>query len=240
VDPVVGAETVIAALPVDLAPPKRFQQARTNFGKFASSGNATHLGRALSAYTRSGYGGGAKAAQRLAGSTRLGARLLGALSVLGGGTAGDFTGNLDRNLLLGRSFAEISETIVAELCPHDGSLDAEGSRRSIHEALSRLLDQDPDADLLNLSDAQRLGVVREFLAAEVTNRVLLDCEASIRAKASLPDFLDRIRQVKDYIRASVEVAMTAALQLGETTTRSVTRLLHRTVAETLRIFEEYT
>lgn len=225
-----------AAVPV--APPKRFQQARTNFGKFASDGASHHLQRALGGYVRKGYGGSSGAARRMGSSSAVAGALYGALSALAGGPSGEFSGTLDRHLLQGRSFGEVSDALVNSVCSHTGTQDAESARRSIHDALSRLYETNPNADLLNLDEDQRFAVIEEFLTCEVTTRFLLDCEASIKARAPIDVALDRIRQAKDYIRSVIQNSL-SQLRESQTTSIDVSRTADETFRLTFSVFEEY-
>src|SRR4051812_40653109 len=57
--------------PVPLvAPPSRFNAARRNLGKFASSGKSESLKRGVGHYFKKGYGGGGTAVKRFGGTAR--------------------------------------------------------------------------------------------------------------------------------------------------------------------------
>lgn len=74
--------------PPQSAPPARFGPFRTALGNWAKTGNLNKLGRALSSYTRKGYGGSANVAKRLTSVSSTGARLHSLLSDIASGGDG--------------------------------------------------------------------------------------------------------------------------------------------------------
>ena len=191
------------AQPAPIAPPARFGGARTRLGSFARTGSADDMRKGVGHYARKGLGGGGTAVRRFAGTARTAGTLFGALSAAAGQASGP--GNkLDPGVLAGRSAAEVMSAVVEAVRPVDGTQDGEASRAAIGKALSELLTQYPDADLLNLSEEQRILAVERFIAWDVFNRFYLDLGKTIQEKApSATSALSRLKEVRDFITQTV-------------------------------------
>jgi len=155
-------------------------------------------------YARKGLGGGGTAVRRLGGTARTAGALFGALSAAAAGQASGPGNELNPAILVGRSADEIMGAVVEAVRPVDGTQDGEASRAAIGKALSELLTQFPDADLLNLSVEQRILAVERFIAWDVFNRFELDLGKTIQEKApSAASALSRLKEVRDFITQTV-------------------------------------
>ncbi|GAB4228007.1 MAG: hypothetical protein Kow0032_07800 [Methyloligellaceae bacterium] len=189
--------------PVILAPRARFAPARTHLGDFARSGSGQSMRRGVGHYVRKGLQGSRGATGRFGGSARTAGSLYGALSTLADGTA-EPGSLLDRTILSGRSAREVISAIVEAVRPVDGTQDAEASRDAMNRALSAVLDQYPDADLLDLTEEQRLFATEHYLALDVFNRACLDIGKTIMSNApSAASGLSRLNEIRDYIRETI-------------------------------------
>src|ERR1043165_6424317 len=146
------------------APPGRFGDARRSLGAYARGGDRDDLCRSLGHYVRTGYGGARTATRRLGGTATTAAALGSALATLASGGPGTGATALDPAALTGRSADDVMTAVVDAVRPIDGTLDAEASRASIRDALSELLTRFPEADLLHLSDAERMFAIERFAA----------------------------------------------------------------------------
>lgn len=192
------------AQPVPIAPPARFGGARTRLGSFARTGSADDMRKGVGHYARKGLGGGGTAVRRLGGTARTAGTLVGALSAAAAGQASGPGNELDPAILAGRSADEIMGAVVEAVRPLDGTQDTEASRAAIGKALSELLTQFPDADLLNLSEEQRILAVERYIAWDVFNRFELDLGKTIQEKApSAASALSRLKEVRDFITQTV-------------------------------------
>ena len=171
------------AQPVPIAPRARFGAARTRLGSFADTGSHDDMRRGVGHYARKGLGGGATAVRRLGGTARTAGMLFGSLSAAAAGQGSGSRNQLDPAVLVGRSADEVMSAVVEAVRPVDGTQDGEASRAAIGKALSELLTQFPDADLLNLSEGQRLLATERFIAWDVFNRFELDLGKTIQEKA---------------------------------------------------------
>jgi len=192
------------AQPVPIAPPARFGGARTRLGSFARTGSADDMRKGVGHYVRKGLGGGGTAVRRLGGTARTAGTLFGALSAAAAGQASGARNELDPAVLVSRSADEVMSAVVEAVRPVDGTQDGEASRAAIGKALSELLTQYPDADLLNLSEEQRILAVERFIAWDVFNRFDLDLGKTIQEKApSATSALSRLKEVRDFITQTV-------------------------------------
>ena len=221
---------------VPLAPSGRFGPARTSLGRFAKSGSTAELRKGIGRYVSKGLGGSKTAARRLNGTARSAGSLYGALSALANGQS---TEALDRALLSGRSASEIMGAVVEAVRPIDGTQDAEATRNAIKAAASELLDKNPDADLLALSEAERLFVVERFLAIDIYNHLVLDLGQAIQKHA--PTALAasaRFREIKNYVKQAVSASFRKIHKSGETlSARRVSAISRQCIQEAMEVFE---
>lgn len=224
-----------------LAPAGRFGPARASLGRFAGSGTRREMQRGLGHYVHKGLGGSQRAAQRLGSVARTAGALHNALTSTAGGQGAAVAPPLDPTVLRGRSADEIMNAVVEAVRPVDGTQDAEADRNAIKDALSQLLDQFPDADLLDLDEAQRLFAVERFVAVDIFNRVCLDIAKAVQDKAPTATVaLTRLREIKSYIRETVS-AVFRRIQTSNTalTTRRVAAIVNQTIRETFEVFEGF-
>lgn len=220
-----------------VAPPARFAAARTNIGSFTRNGLSTTMRRGVGQYVRNGYGGSATITRRMAGTARTAGALDGILRT---GTLPDGSRIADQILSSGGDVNAVLDAIVNSARPSDGSQDAESTRHSVRDALSDLLARFPDANLAELTDAERSFVIERYAALDVFGRFCLDMQGTIMDKAADPATgLIRLRQIRDYIASTVRDAFQKLRDQGRATTGNVAALTRGALAETFRVFEEY-
>ena len=147
----------------------------------------------------------------------------------------------DPALLAGRSADEVMDALVEVVRPVDGTQDAEAGRKAIRNALSELLDRFPDADLLDLSEDQRVFAIERYVALDVYIRFALDLGKTLQDKApSVSAGLSRLKDVKDYIKQTVSARFRdlkkAGVQLGA---RRISEMAGQALRDTFEVFEEY-
>jgi len=222
-----------------LAPPARFRSTRTSLGKFASSGDKNAMRQGVGRYVKTGLGGSRTATRRLSGTARAAGSLYAAL---GGKSVSAREGRaLDAALLQGRSAREIINVVIEIACPVNGTQDAEASRNSINDALSDLLQTFPDADLLDLSEEQRLFVIERFVGMDVYRRFILDVGNTIQTKAgSATVALARMKEVRDYIRETVSASFRKLSQTGQALNgMKISQFVSRALSDSLDVFAGY-
>jgi len=119
--------------------------------------------------------------------------------------------------------------------------DAESSRRAVRDALSDVLERYPEADLLDLDDAQRQFVVERFVGLDVYNRFCLDLGKKLDEHASSASIAAaRFAEVREYIAATVAAAFDKLWASGVTpASPDLARVTQGALRETFRVFEEY-
>lgn len=227
--------------PMPLAERGRFGPARSCLGSFARTGSNSDMRRGVGHYVRKGLGNPRHATQRFGGTVRTAGSLYGALSTVASGQASAPGSPLDPALLSGRSADEVMDAVVEATRPVDGTQDAEASRNAIRNALSDLLNRFPEAELLNLSEAQRVYVIERYTALDVYNRFRLDLGKTLQEKApSAMATLSRLKDVKGYIVQTVAAAIRRARGEGQSLdAQRVARMAQQALRETFDVFEGY-
>lgn len=227
--------------PIPIAPARRFLGANRNLGDYARSGDGASMRRGLGQYVKKGYGGSTTATRRMGGTAQTAQALYSALSG-GQGNPATATGSpLDPALTAGRSADEVMDAVVEAVRPVDGTQDAEASRTSIKDALSEVLNQFPDADLLNLQPEQREFAVERFVAGDVFRRIDLDIGRTIREKApNAATGLGRLKEVREYVRETVSASFRQLRETGQRLAAGrITQIVQSAIRETFQVFEGY-
>ena len=193
----------------------------------------------MSEYVRKGYGGKSVATKRFEGTARTAGSLYGALSALGTGQPGEFTGTLNRPVLQGRSAREIIDAVIEAVRPVDGTQDSEASREAINESLSDLLERFPDADLLALTEDQRALVVEIYTAEDIFRRLALDVGKHIHdTSPTASDALARLGQIREYVREVVSDSFKRLRDAGtQLNTGHVSAVVRSALSAALEVFE---
>lgn len=227
--------------PATLAPRARFGNANRAMGNYAKTGDRGSMRKAIGHYVRKGYGGHATATKRM-GNTIVTAGAL--YSVLNPTTNNPNTQprqSLDPVLLSGKSSDEVMDALVDTVCPVTGTQDAEVSRNSIKDALSDVLEQFPNANLLDLNQQQREFAIERFVSLDVFRRIDLDIGRTVRDKAPSPkEGLGRLKEIKDYVIETVSESFRTARNEGQSFIGDkINEILHSAISETFKVFEDY-
>jgi len=226
------------ALPSPVSPAGRFAGARLNFGKFAQGGNKRYMRRGVRDYVRKGYGSRATAVRRFGGTAATADALYGALSNAAAGQPATPGSAFDPVLLRGRSAREVMDAAIEAVRPTDGTQDAEATRAAVKDALSEVLTLYPEADLLNLTEEQRIAAVERFVAIDVYRRAMLDIGKTIQEKApTAVTALERRKEVKDYIKQTVAAAFRKLRAAGTSLTKGrVNQVVTAALREAFQVF----
>lgn len=234
-------QPVPVAQPAPVAPRARFGPARTNLGSFARTGSSDDMRRTLGHYVHKGYGGASTAARRMGGTVRTAGTLFGTLSSAAAGQPVTPGSPFDPAILSGQSADEIMDALVEAVRPVDGTQDAEAGRKAIRNALSELLDHFPDADLLDLSEDQRVYAIERYVALDIYNRFALDLGKTLQDKApSASTALSRLKDVKDYVKQTVSARFRNLKKAGERLgARRISEMVKQALRDTFEVFEAY-
>jgi len=192
-----------ARLP-ELAPPRRFYNARRELGDFARTGNQDSFRKAVGHYSRTGMNGAREAANRLRTSTRSAANLFGVLQSAREGTNPAI--NEWVTSLTGRnaSAQEIVDEIIRRVAPSGGSQDETACRESMSQAMEDLLEENPTINLFHLGDDDIWTLIESFLGYEAFNRLCLDIGQVFENSALSPRVqVTRMNEMQDYLKAEL-------------------------------------
>lgn len=219
----------------DLSPPNRFGTARRQLGLFMQGEGASYLRSGVGRYVATGYGGSRTFASRMGSTGSTAQRLSGALDPNAANAV------LNRAILAGRTVDEVLDAVVEAVQPHDGTQDAESSRESIRDAMVDLLDEHPNVDLLDLTEAQREFVVEKYAVNDVFRRFELDMGKQMLEKAPTPAVaLKRMQEAKDYISTVIAQSFKDLADQGRRPTADTVRSVVMTaIEESFRVFEGY-
>ena len=192
------------AEPPELAPPRRFYNARRELGTFARTGNQESFRKAVGHYSRTGMGGARNTANRMRASTRSAANLFGVLQSAREGADPAInewvTSLTERNA----SSQDVVDEIIRKVAPNGGSQDETSCRESMAQAMEDLLEEDPNVDLLHLRDDDIWTLIESFLAYEAFNRLCLDIGQVFENSALSPrERVIRMNEMQDYLKAEL-------------------------------------
>jgi hypothetical protein len=148
---------------------------------------------------------------------------------------------LDTVALAGRSTEEIATAIIEAVRPVDGTQDAEAERAAMHDAMSQLLTEFPEADLLNLSDVEREFVIEKFTAIDVARRFELDVGKHLLERAPTATVaMSRLKQMRAYIAETVAASFRKLRDQGRILSPGgVARVVQAALRDTFEVFEGY-
>lgn len=221
------------------SPPARYRDARRELRRFINTGSRESLGKALGHYSRTGSGGSGAVASRMRASTKAGAELFAFLSTVSGGRSQQARAWVAELRATGATADDVVNAIVRELAPPGGSADEESLRDSMASALSDLLVEDPNLDLLSLREDDIWSLMNLFLAAEVANRVCFDIGQSFESSGVDPaTAILREQEMRSFIRSEVS-ATVATLRAGTAnpTRAQLDTLMQAAVQTTFAVFE---
>lgn len=176
----------------------------------------------------------------MAGTARRAGGLYGVLDALRSGEAFPQEIALDPVQLAGKTQTEISDLIANALAPVDGTQDTEAARDSVSRALCELLDANPNADLTNLDLAQIDAVIEGYIAYDLAHRIELDVGKAVLDKAAnYAEGVDRLQEMKAYVRQEVARAFRTRRNAGPMTRQNAAVVSSAIMRDTFDIFESY-
>lgn len=196
--------------PLDIAPPRRFANARRALGEYVRTGKEDAFRRAVGHYSRTGMGGARGAANRMRASTRTGANVFNILQSAREGT--DSAVNEWVASLAGRnaSAQEIADEIIRRATPSGGRQDEAACQESMSQAMEDLLTDDPAVDLFHLGDDDIWALIESFLGYEAFHRLCLDIGQVFEDSTLSPrDRVTRMNEMQDYLKAEIRANIEA-------------------------------
>lgn len=233
-------QTESAAQPMEIAPPRRFGNARLHLGEYARSGDRGSLKKALGSYSRKGMGGASKVASRMRTSTSAGAGLFNFLQGVRDSTdtkVRDWVNQLTSKNL---SAYEVADEIIDQVISTGGSLEEESCRDSMAQAMSDLLTIDPDVDLLKMDNDSIWTVMELFIANEAFNRLNLDIGQIFESDRYSPrEAVSRMNDMRDYLKSEISAQIQELrTDTSNPTNAEMNTLLQSAIKITFEVFEE--
>lgn len=192
----------------EVAPNRRFANARTNMSSYLGGGGRESLRSAAKHMVTKGMGGSRRAASTMR-STAQGAGALGQfLASARDGSDPRVVDWVNRARQANLAADDLILELVKEVMPATGSVDDESLRNAAAEALGQLYELAPDVDILNLTDAQIHDVIAITIANDVCNRMDLQLGQTYeKLKYDAQQIQLYRNDMKEYVQSEVRVVM---------------------------------
>jgi hypothetical protein len=196
----------------DVGAATRFTAARNNFSRFVGSDgrDRANLGRAMSHYVGTSFGGAKAAAAHMGSSRAVGGQLLNFLSDAVARGAHAALRALNLEALAGRPIEAIFLGLTDYVCPDGGTVDEGIARESFIETIADLADAGI-TDLDGLTVDQMQTVFELYATNAIEARLCNDIGAKIISMPSdVREAVSVQAQLHDFIRRGVADALTVA------------------------------
>lgn len=190
-----------------LAPIARFGTARKNLSKFAISGSQDSFKKAVGHYSKKGMGGASNVAKRMRASTSSVSGLVSFLRDVKNNILPDIKDWAQNLMSKSPSANEVIDAIIDRVTNEGGIIDEESIKDSMAHAMSDLLEQNPDIELLNLGDDESWDLIEGFLAYEASNRLQLDIGQLLERKLTPPEMVQRVDEMRDYLKSEISAQL---------------------------------
>ncbi len=200
-------DTTVGSGEVVLAPSNRFTEARRNLSAYMRNGRAESLRRAIRSYVRNGLGGTSRAASRMKVATAAGARTFLLLSGTESTERNQFKEKLAALLNSEHTTEDVISVIVNFVFSSIGSVDEESCRNAMAEALSDLLLEKPDVDIVNLPEKDIWWLLELFLGKAIVKQVTFDIGQVLESDAiNIDDKILRLEEIDRFVQSVVSVS----------------------------------
>lgn len=226
--------------PKDIAPPRRFANARRELGAYARSGSKEALGKALGHYSKTGMGGAKKAAARMRESTRTAAGLVSFLQATRDGSDAGVSEWVNALVASNPSAQDVINEVIKQVTSTGGSLEEESCKDSMAQAMAELMEMQPDIDLLKMGNSDIWTLVELFLTNEACNRLQLDIGQLFESSKLAPrEVVVRLNDMRDYLKAELSAQMRALQNKSKNpTTKQLEALMQNAIQNTFYVYEE--
>lgn len=226
-------------MPQEVAPPRRFANARRALRDFVRTGSEDAFRRAVGHYSRTGMGGSRNAATRMRTSARIAANAFGFLQAAREKTDSAIKNWVESLTARNASAQEIADEILKHTTPTGGSQDEVASQQSMAQATEDLLAKYPNIDLLNLNDNNIWELIESYLGYEAFYRLSLDIGQVFEKSSISPRIrVTRMKEMRDYLKAELS-AQVDALRRGKphATSSQLQSVLQAAIENTFIVYE---
>ena len=222
----------------DLAPSNRFTDARRNFRAYITDGRAQSLQRSIRSYVRHGLGGTARAASRMRFASAVGARTFSLLRGVDNEEQLRFKEKLTSLLESEHTTEDVISTIVDFVVPLAGSVDEESCRNAMAEALSELLVEKSDIDILNLPEEDIWDLLGRFIEKQIVKQITFDIGQVLESDAiNVEDKINRLEELDRFVQSVVSDSLDKARKKDQDLSQSeVSRIINDAVKLTYDVF----
>lgn len=228
------------AKPSEIAPPRRFGNARRALGEFVRTGSNDAFRSAVGHYSKTGMGGARSAANRMRTSARVGASTFAFLHAAREKTIPAINKWVDDLTARNASVQEIADSIVRNNTPSGGSQDEVSSQQSMALAIEDLLVKYPDINLMKLNDDNIWELIESFLGYEAFYRLSLDIGQVFEDYSIIPRIrVTRLNEMRNYLKAELSVQVEALRRdKNHATFDQLQSLLQKAIENTFIVYEE--
>jgi hypothetical protein len=202
--------------------------------------DAQSMRRGIGSYVSKGYGGSRNAAARMGQAATSASRAFDVLTRLAEGTATPDRLGFDPRTLAGRSADDVVDALVDGICRGDTTLDDAAGRQAVSEALSEVIEADPNFDPLALPPEAIDEVYLRTVSYHVFSNLMLDIGTALQ-KAAAGDyalFNDRRVTIRDTIREIFRERLRAVRGAGQTVTTATSDAIARNaIQQVMDVFE---
>lgn len=221
-----------------LAPPNRFTEARRNLSAYIRNGQSRSLRRAIGSYVRNGLGGASRAASRMRAATAVGARAFSLLSGTKNEEQVQFKEKLAELLNSEHTTKDVVSVIVDFVFPSSGSVDEDSCRNAMAEALSDLLLDKPDLDIVNLPEEDIWCLLELFLEKVIVKQVTFDIGQVLESDAiTINDKISRLEDIERFVQSVVSESIHEVRKgSADISQNDITGIIHDAVGLTFEVF----
>lgn len=220
-----------------LAPPKRFLQARSKLTSYTKEPSREGYREAMGHYSRKGMGGAKQLASRMRVSTDNGARVASFLKGVSENSEKlkDWvkeikSKDLDSN--------QLRDLFVQQICPTQGSKEEESCRASLADALSDFLENNPDSDMMGLTDDEIREITKSFISAEAFSRLYNDIGQVFEVLSAI-ESVALTDEIRDYLKEDISSEIDKLWKDNATPSHAeLSQLLSTSIERTFKVYEE--
>lgn len=225
--------------PTRLAPSRRFSNARRELGIFARTGNQDAFQKAVGHYSRTGMGGAKNTANRMRVSTKSAAGLISFLQAARDGSDPGVNQWVSSLAAKNPNAQDVINEIIQQITSSGGSRDEESCRDSMDQALAKLLEVQPNVDLLRMSDEDIWTVVELFLGYEAYNRIYNDIGQLFESSKLNPKIVvSRVNEMRDYLKSEISVQIRSLRVINANpSSKQLESLMQEALKNTFLVYE---
>ncbi|GAA4419528.1 hypothetical protein GCM10023187_53930 [Nibrella viscosa] len=207
----------------------RFNVSQRGFSRVVKTGDYSQLKRVLKNYVSVASGGPKTAARRLSRSGLAVSRFGQLLTDINRDGLGETLARLDLAQYSNGSAIEVLSALMSQVCGTSALLDDAVTRQAYAETVTRIIDETPNLDLRQLSEAQVCEMMAIFLEESIVYRLICDVgrsqtvdTADVTRAIEIEEQLYQI--VKGLIHSTIVPELTRSMQNLATLNQAIQRI----------------